>query len=75
METFVYLEKTDETVTSYREVGKPALYLLDQRREECHIDIYLSYAQSFQAVNVLFFPHPDLNYAEISDSDMEKIPR
>ena len=26
MATFVYLEKTDETVTSYREVGKPALY-------------------------------------------------
>ena len=32
----MYLEKTDETVTSYREVGKPALDLLDQRREECH---------------------------------------
>ena len=36
MATFVYLEKTDETVTSCREVGKPALYPLDQRREECH---------------------------------------
>ena len=37
MATFVYLEKTDETVTSCREVGKPALYPLDQRREECHV--------------------------------------
>ena len=37
MATFVYLEKTDETVTSCREVGKPALYPLDQRREECHL--------------------------------------
>ena len=36
MATFVYLEKTDETVTSCREVGKPALYPLAQRREECH---------------------------------------
>ena len=26
MATFVYLGKTDEAVTSYREVGKPALY-------------------------------------------------
>lgn len=42
---FVCLERTDETVTSYREVGKPALYQLgaaalaerDQRREECHV--------------------------------------
>ena len=39
MATFVYLEKTDEAVTSYREVGKPALYPLDQRREECHVPI------------------------------------
>ena len=42
MATFVYLEKTDETVTSYREVGKPALYPLAQRREEYHSVITFS---------------------------------
>ena len=42
MATFVYLEKTGETVTSYREVGNPALYQLDQRREESHFYLVMA---------------------------------